>query len=177
MVSVINGIEYRLKLTAAFVKTILYILFFLLVAESTGQTKSKPTFRTDFDTISVVRDSVLARITYYENDTLMGEVTAFLFPDTITLPRYRWMLLRDLFKVRVPMTRLVKHGNEIDYKKDGRRKIRRFRYQQLEYIIYLDKENQKITRDEYDPTLSGIRDGPAENAETWIYTGEKRRKS
>lgn len=141
---------------------------------TTGQTKSKRTFQRNIDTISVVADSVLTRITYYENDTITCQLTAFLFPDTVTLPRYRWMALRDIFKAKVPMTRLVKHGNEIEYKKDGKTKVRKFNYQRLEYIKYFDKENNQITREEYDPTLSGVRDGPPEDAETWIYTGNEK---
>lgn len=132
---------------------------------------SGPVYRLHIDTLSIERDSVLARVSHYQDDVVTSEVTAFLFPDTVTMPRYKWMALRPIFKSRVALTRLLKHGDDIEYKTDGKKRVIRFHYGRLVTMGYFDREDKEITRNAYDPALPGRGDGEYIKGEVWIYAG------
>lgn len=65
------------------------------------------------DTLNIVQDSTLVKISTYKNDVLLEEKTAFIFPETIIVPRY--IFAKKLFKRKIEVLRILRHGETIEY--------------------------------------------------------------
>lgn len=119
------------------------IVHFYASGQAGGPYKQK----INVDTLSVRSDSVLAKISTYINDTLVEEKTAFLFPDSIQISRFRHA--RNLFRKTVYVARLLKHGKTVKYSTDNKKKITLYSYGKELSTIYYDKNNNEISEDQF----------------------------
>ena len=123
---------------------------------ASGQPAKNNNYRLQIDTLTKKGDSTLAKIMAFHNDTLVEEKTAYLFPDSIKIARFR--LTGNLFKKTIYVDRLIKHGKTIQYSKDEKKKIDEYKYDKIISTLYYDKSNKEISKDKF--VGDNIRIGP-----------------
>jgi hypothetical protein len=114
-------------------KSLLTILVLTIVHVNViGQSKKSNNYSVKIDTLFVKSDSLLAKIFTYNNDILVKEEIAFLFHDSIRISRFRFA--RNIFKKTIYVDRILKHGKNIEYTSDLKKKITEFNYT-VQYFI------------------------------------------
>ena len=124
-----------------------FILLTFLLFDIYGQSKKKEYSCLDIDTIYKKGDSTLTKIFTYNNNILSEERTAFLFPDSLFFPRFK--IKGNIFKKKIYLDRILKHGQSIEYSKEGNKKITEFYYDNLISTLYFNNKNKSITEVEY----------------------------
>lgn len=69
------------------------------------------------DTLSIIQDSTLVKISIWKNDKIIENINAFIFLDSIEVSRF--MIAKNLFKKKIEVLRVVRHGETIEYLQDG----------------------------------------------------------
>ena len=129
-------------------KSLLTILVLTIVHVNViGQSKKSNNYSVKIDTLFVKSDSLLAKIFTYNNDILVKEEIAFLFHDSIRISRFRFA--RNIFKKTIYVDRILKHGKNIEYTSDLKKKITEFNYGVPFSTLYYDKNNNEISKEQF----------------------------
>lgn len=99
------------------------------------------------DTLAINSDSVLTKLGYFENNTLVAECTAYLIPVLIDEPRFPHITRRYFFR-KAAVTQIVRHGTTVEYIKQYSR-VSEYSQGKLVSITAYDKEKNQISPNDF----------------------------
>ncbi len=158
-----------------------YFITFLFFMFCIAANAMHPLSATKIDTVRRFSDTVLARISCYEDETIRYSEEALLVPDTLLVARYLlpWTFLLVRFGHRtVLVSRVIRHGQLKVFEKDGRRTIQEFSVGSRVKAEYWSSDDRLITKDEYYGKSIWIDSRPfeEETSHSFIFPSNKKRK-
>lgn len=122
------------------------------------------------DTLQQLESGILAHVKTYQQGQLTEEMTAYLYPDTLTVPRFR--LLRNLLTTTVYVDRIIRHGETKEYSPDGKVAVSVYANGNIKSRTYYNESGEEISGKEYWGNRIVI--GPCgEIIEEYLIHGEK----
>jgi hypothetical protein len=169
------------NVTGNFMRTVILIILTLFQRTILSQTY----LTSATDTLEIRGDSVLVILKSFQDNSLKAEVSCFLIPDSILVPKYTG-LFRNHFKKWIPATKLVRHGNTIEYlgqiskkNSDGQviqdfgdvRRLTIYNLGQQISLSYYNSHQDKISEENI-PTQN-IRGPCSTSTDTYLFYGTK----
>lgn len=149
----------------------LIILIMLLIFQSISA--QNVNYRTEIDTLESFEKRVLARLNVFNNEDLMEESTAYLYPVIHRVPRFK--LTGNLIQKKIEMDSIVRHGTTKVFLESRLIRKAEFINGKEKYAIYYDQDGIEISKQEYLNTYKFLEPCGAIIGE-FLITGRKKKK-
>lgn len=132
------------------------------------------TTSTEIDTLMVFDDGRLF-VNYidYLDSTFSEKGQAFIYPDTITVRKSRW--LPSLFKTKVKADSMILHGKIVSYGENGKYRVGRYEHGEKLEMTYFDSTHSEISATEY-YSYSRPHFDPETGTNRFLIHGQKKKK-
>ena len=149
------------------------ILFFLAASGVAQESQ----YRLQIDTLERINDSAFFKISNYRSGKLSDEGTAFLFPDTHKIARFRIFgrgILRNTFTRPLYLLNVMRHGERTEYLTADIKRISEYNYGKRTKSKYFDAGNNEILSPVDSNMINNYRGPCKDDCEEIILLGTKK---